>query len=64
MRRVLALADLRPRAATLKVIVVGNGGVGKTSLTTRFAKGIWTDSYKKTIGAHLSAGASPERRPR
>lgn len=33
-----------------KCIVVGNGQVGKTSMTTRFAKGIWTDSYKKTIG--------------
>lgn len=34
----------------LKVIVVGNGGVGKTSMITRFAKGEWTDGYKKTIG--------------
>ena len=35
---------------TVKVIVVGNGGVGKTSLTTRFCKGVYTDTYKKTIG--------------
>eukprot|EP00499_Haloplacidia_sp_CaronLabIsolate_P006770 CAMPEP_0196771892 /NCGR_PEP_ID=MMETSP1104-20130614/1940_1 /TAXON_ID=33652 /ORGANISM="Cafeteria sp., Strain Caron Lab Isolate" /LENGTH=363 /DNA_ID=CAMNT_0042142023 /DNA_START=33 /DNA_END=1121 /DNA_ORIENTATION=+ len=44
------LVDVDDFETTLKVIVVGNGGVGKTSLTTRFAKGIWTDSYKKTIG--------------
>ncbi|RLO05731.1 hypothetical protein DYB28_012615, partial [Aphanomyces astaci] len=35
---------------TLKVCVVGNGNVGKTSLTTRYAKGRFTDNYKKTIG--------------
>jgi len=34
----------------LKVIVVGNGRVGKTSMITRFAKGTMTDNYKKTIG--------------
>lgn len=34
----------------LKVIVVGNGQVGKTSLITRYADGKWTDTYKKTIG--------------
>ncbi|ETK87195.1 hypothetical protein F441_08477 [Phytophthora nicotianae CJ01A1] len=35
---------------TLKVIVVGNGNVGKTSMTTRYAKGRYTGMYKKTIG--------------
>lgn len=35
---------------SLKVIVVGNGMVGKTSMITRFAKGVMTDNYKKTIG--------------
>lgn len=35
---------------TFKVIVVGNGQVGKTSMITRFAKGIFTNEYKKTIG--------------
>lgn len=33
----------------MKVIVVGNGQVGKTSMITRFAKGVFTDSYKKTL---------------
>ena len=35
---------------SLKVIVVGNGMVGKTSLITRYATGRMTDTYKKTIG--------------
>ncbi|EQC25990.1 Ras-like protein Rab-23 [Saprolegnia diclina VS20] len=35
---------------TVKVIVLGNGNVGKTSLTTQYAKGRFTSSYKKTIG--------------
>jgi len=34
---------------TIKVIVVGNGQVGKTSMITRFAKGIFTNEYKKTL---------------
>ena len=34
----------------LKVLVIGNGGVGKTSMIRRFAKGMFTDEYKKTIG--------------
>ncbi|KAH3745284.1 Ras family GTPase [Pelomyxa schiedti] len=35
---------------SLKVLVVGNGQVGKTSLIRRFAKDTYTDEYKKTIG--------------
>merc|ERR1712228_922324 len=35
---------------SLKVIVVGNGQVGKTSMLTRFAHGVMTINYKKTIG--------------
>mmetsp|Transcript_116446 Transcript_116446/g.323667 ORF Transcript_116446/g.323667 Transcript_116446/m.323667 type:complete len:273 (-) Transcript_116446:148-966(-) len=35
---------------TIKVIVVGNGQVGKSSMTTRYCKGFFTDTYKKTIG--------------
>eukprot|EP00916_Digyalum_oweni_P027284 GHVL01044725.1.p3 GENE.GHVL01044725.1~~GHVL01044725.1.p3 ORF type:complete len:110 (+),score=25.21 GHVL01044725.1:312-641(+) len=34
---------------TLKVIVVGNGQVGKTSMITRFAKNSFTNEYKKTL---------------
>jgi GTPase SAR1 family protein len=35
----------------IKVIVVGNGGVGKTSMIKRFSTGEYEDKYKKTIGA-------------
>ncbi|WIA41606.1 hypothetical protein OEZ86_008966 [Tetradesmus obliquus] len=34
----------------IKVVVVGNGGVGKTSMIKRCCKGVFTDDYKKTIG--------------
>ena len=34
----------------IKVVVLGNGGVGKTSMIRRFCKGVFTDEYKKTIG--------------
>lgn len=35
---------------SLKIIVVGNGTVGKSSLSQRFAKGNFTSEYKKTLG--------------
>ncbi|XP_046840293.1 ras-related protein Rab-23-like [Xenia sp. Carnegie-2017] len=34
----------------IKVVVVGNGAVGKSSMIQRFCKGIFTKDYKKTIG--------------
>lgn len=34
----------------IKVVVVGNGAVGKSSLIQRYCKGIFTTEYKKTIG--------------
>ena len=34
----------------MKVIVVGNGKVGKTSMITRFARNQYSDEYKKTLG--------------
>ncbi|MHA1910645.1 MAG: GTP-binding protein [Candidatus Kariarchaeaceae archaeon] len=39
--------------ATLKVIVVGNGNVGKTALSTRFTTGGFRESYVYTIGANF-----------
>jgi len=33
-----------------KSIVIGDGGVGKTSLSLRFSKGIFSEDYKITIG--------------
>ena len=35
---------------TMKVIVVGNGLVGKSSLIRQYGQGSFTDEYKKTIG--------------
>ena len=35
---------------SIKVVVVGNGGVGKSSLIERFGKGSFSKTYKKTIG--------------
>ena len=35
---------------SMKIIVVGNGRVGKSSLITRFVKGTFTEDYKKTLG--------------
>jgi len=37
-------------AIALKIVVVGNGGVGKSSMIQRFATGVFTKDYKKTIG--------------
>ncbi|KAG5675925.1 hypothetical protein PVAND_005782 [Polypedilum vanderplanki] len=34
----------------IKVIIVGNGGVGKSSMIQRYCKGVFTKEYKKTIG--------------
>lgn len=34
----------------IKVVVVGNGAVGKTSMIRRYCRGVYTDEYKKTIG--------------
>ncbi|CAB1312898.1 unnamed protein product [Coregonus sp. 'balchen'] len=33
----------------IKVVVVGNGAVGKSSMIQRYCKGIFTKDYKKTI---------------
>jgi Ras-related protein Rab-23 len=39
----------------IKVIIVGKGRVGKTSLLTRYARGAMTEDYKKTIGTDFMA---------
>jgi len=35
---------------SIKVVIVGNGAVGKSSMIQRYCRGIFTKSYKKTIG--------------
>ena len=34
----------------IKVVIVGNGAVGKSSMIQRYCKGLFTKDYKKTIG--------------
>merc|ERR1719266_276338 len=34
----------------IKVLIVGNGAVGKSSMIQRYCRGTFTKSYKKTIG--------------
>lgn len=34
----------------IKVVVVGNGAVGKSSMIQRYCRGVFTRDYKKTIG--------------
>ena len=34
----------------VKVVVLGNGCVGKSSMIRRYCMGTYTDEYKKTIG--------------
>ena len=38
----------------LKVIIVGDGGVGKTAIAVRFAEGVFREDYKMTIGVDFS----------
>jgi Ras-related protein Rab-23 len=37
-----------------KIVVIGDGGVGKTSLIKKFTKGTFEKNYVKTIGAQFS----------
>lgn len=36
-----------------KLVVVGNGAVGKSSLIQRFCRGVFSQNYKQTIGEYL-----------
>ena len=40
-----------PYETEIKIIVVGNGRVGKTCLINRFANGLFLTEYRKTLGA-------------
>ena len=41
------IEDLNP---SMKIIVIGNGQVGKSTLTVKFVKNIFTTEYKQTLG--------------
>ena len=38
---------------TFKIIVIGNSGVGKTSITTNAVKSVFIDNYRSTIGMEI-----------
>jgi Ras-related protein Rab-23 len=43
-----------PEAFRFKIVVIGDGAVGKTSLIKKFTKGTFEKDYVKTIGAQFS----------
>lgn len=45
------MSSSRRKKALLKVIILGDSGVGKTSLMNRYHSGKFTGQYKATIGA-------------
>lgn len=42
------------REITMKVIVVGDFGVGKTSIIRRYTSGIYSPNYQMTVGADFA----------
>jgi GTPase SAR1 family protein len=38
---------------TLKICIIGESGVGKTSLINRYTKGKFSNQYRITVGADL-----------
>ena len=43
--------DVRQKKALLKVIILGDSGVGKTSLMNQYVHQRFSNQYKATIGA-------------
>lgn len=52
LRTSMYLRDLQDEdfEVAIKVVIVGNGAVGKSSMIQKYCKGIFTAEYKKTIG--------------
>lgn len=48
------MSNTNDNFAGIKIVMLGNSGVGKSSLITRWINGIWQDDLRPTIGAsHL-----------
>lgn len=45
------MSSQRSKKALLKIIILGDSGVGKTSLLQRYVKSQFNTNYKATIGA-------------
>jgi small GTP-binding protein len=48
------MSESNKKKQKVKVTIIGDGGVGKTSLIQRFTQGTFQREYIKTIGAQLS----------
>lgn len=46
--------EMVPRELLFKILIVGDYGVGKTSIVSRYAEGTFSSSYKITIGADFA----------
>ena len=47
----IGLVDGMSQLYNIKLVMLGEGGVGKTSLVLRYTKNMFDSSYKKSIGA-------------
>lgn len=50
----LRVANLHKKELNFKFVVIGDFGVGKTSIINRYAEGEFSSSYKVTIGADFA----------
>jgi len=48
------MSDSEKKKQKVKVTIIGDGGVGKTSLIQKFTQGTFEKEYIKTIGAQIS----------
>ncbi|MHA1498562.1 MAG: Rab family GTPase [Promethearchaeota archaeon] len=48
------MSDSEKKKQKVKVTIIGDGGVGKTSLIQKFTQGTFQKNYIKTIGAQIS----------
>ncbi len=56
--------ETSPNGKSLKVIVIGDGGAGKTSLVNRFIHRTFSSIYKTTIGVDISPFNTVTKGPR